>query len=241
MKWVVFDFEFTELLPPLGQPWPESLHIACASVLCTGETWPQVWYERQAVDAPMPGNFMSEATLSAFVTMLEGLVASGHRIATWGGAASDWRLLERECPSKSTEIRELALESVDIPMCSCMTIGMMMGLNAACMALGFQLKEPGASENVPQQWAVATPETRGKVLQHVSNDSYATMMVLRQAQTANQLPWITQKGLYKTWSPVQLLTVRQCLARELPPVPFEISPTHNAKLLARWLLMPPST
>ena len=85
---------------------------------------------------------MSEATLSAFVTVLESLVASGHKIATWGGSASDWRLLSRECPRKATRIRELALESVDVPMCSCMTIGMMMGLNAACMALGFQLKEP---------------------------------------------------------------------------------------------------
>ena len=48
MKWTVFDLEFTELLPDLGQPLQTSIHIACASVMSTGDVFPQVWYEFQS-------------------------------------------------------------------------------------------------------------------------------------------------------------------------------------------------
>lgn len=233
MKWTVFDFEFTELMPKFGDPLGIDLHIACASVLSSGDAWPQVWYENGADG--VPGNHLSEATLESFVAALEGKVAEGHRIATWGGASSDWRVLLRECPSKADIIRVLALESVDVPMCACMSIGMMMGLNAACMALGFSLKDSAASASMPALWA--TKSRRNDVLQHVSNDSYATMMVLKHAETTKTLPWITSRGQLRVWNDVVFFSVRQCLAKELPNVGFEIAPHFNAKLMARWLLL----
>lgn len=239
MKWTVFDFEFTELLPPSGEQWGTNLHIACASMYSTGDMWPQVWFERPpgpltTGDNVQPGDYMSETTLVSFVAALEQRVADGYALATWGGSATDWRLLMRECPSKKESIKKMALESIDVPMCSCMSIGMMMGLNAACQALGFSLKESGASASVPDLWAVGDRQT---VLRHVSNDSYATMLVIKQAEVSGRLPWITQKGQLHAWDNVQFLTVRACLGRELPSVPFSIGPNHNAKLLARWLLL----
>jgi hypothetical protein len=241
MKWVVFDLEFTELLPKIDEPLTKSIHISCASVIATGYTWPQVWYERPIGPitglSELPSDYMSEKTLEAFIDSLALLVRDSHTIVTWGGSASDWRLLEKECPGKSQQIRQMALESIDIPMCSCISIGMMMGLNAACMALGFSLKETGASENIPELWAQATIDSRLKVLQHVSNDSFATMMVLKHAESTRSLPWISKKGHYKTWTPVQFLSVKACLARELPNVPFKINPEQNAKILARWLVV----
>lgn len=234
MKWAVFDLEFTELLPKLDVALPNSIHIACASLIATGYTWPEVWYERSN-EGDMPSDFMSEKTLEAFIDSL-ALLARDHTIVTWGGSASDWRLLEKECPKRSNQIRQMALDSVDLPMCSCVTIGMMMGLNAACMALGLSLKDSEASENIPQLWHKG-PEARVQVLQHVSNDSFATMLVLKHAETTRSLPWISKKGHYKTWAPVQFLTVKACLARELPNVPFKINPEQNAKILARWLLL----
>lgn len=233
MKWTVFDFEFTQLLPKLGDPWPSDIHIACASVLSTGDAWPQVWYER-APDGS-PGDYLTEDTLESFVGALETRVADGHRIATWGGSASDWRMLAKECPSKRDIIRVLALESVDLPMCACMSIGMMMGLNAACMALGFSIKDQDASASVPMLWA--SRHRRNDVLQHVSNDAFATMLVLKHAETTRMLPWITMRGQLKVWPDVQLWSVRQCLAKELPSVPFQILPQYNAKLMARWLVV----
>lgn len=237
MKWTVFDLEFTQLLPAVGQPWGPELHVACASMLSSGESWPQVWYEAPPAGTLAPGDYMSETTLAAFVEALEARVAAGFCIATWGGSASDWRMLAQQCPRKASAIRDLALGSVDVPMCSCMAIGTMMGLNAACKALGFSIKEEDSSQTVPATWGLGTPEARAKVLQHVSNDSFATMMVLKHAENTRVLPWITQRGQVKTWNNVQLLTVRTCLARELPATPWVIPPHQNAKLLARWLIL----
>jgi hypothetical protein len=234
MKWTVFDLEFTKLMPPFGDPLPEDLHIACASVLSTGESWPQIWYEASSTEEP--GDYMSEVTLVAFLDFLKVRVDAGYKLATWGGSNSDWRILFRECGSQQQAlVKELALNSIDIPMCSCMSIGVMMGLNAACMSLGFTLKDSDASANVPDLWT--NPQGRQKVLQHVSNDSYATLLVLKHAETTNTLTWISQKGHLKTWYEPKFFTVRQCLALELPNVPWTIGPTQNAKLMARWLLL----
>jgi hypothetical protein len=79
-------------------------------------------------------------------------------------------------------------------------------------------------------------QDRAKVLQHVSNDSYATMMVLKQTELTGTLPWITQKGYMKVWNDVKFSSVKDCLSKELPVVPYQIAPSQNAKLLARWLL-----
>lgn len=232
MKWTVFDFEFTSMLPQ--EHWTsmdliKDIHISCASIFSTGETWPQVWYERN----DSSGDFMSEATLCAFVDNLYLCKQSGFTIVTWGGASSDWRFLLKECPTKKDLILSLALDSIDLPMCSCMSIGVMMGLNAACKALGYSLKDDQASANVPEMW---NSGKRQEVLQHVSNDSYATMLVVVQAYRTKTLPWITQKGHYKSWTPVQFWTIRECLAKELPSTPYVLQPHQNAKLMARWLL-----
>lgn len=224
MKWTVFDFEFTQLLPDLGQPWPDTLHISCGSIISTGDLWPSVWVENEA-------DFLSEQSLAAFVDLLLVKRLSGHSIATWGGSSSDWRLLMRECPSKASLIKLLALDSIDIPMCSCVSIGVMMGLNSACRGLGFTLKEEFSSSSMPDLWHT----NRDAVIQHVSNDSHATLIVLQNALTTGSLPWITKRGELKAW-PAAFRSVRECLAMDLPSVPWTISPEQNAKLLARWLL-----
>jgi hypothetical protein len=237
MKWTVFDFEFTELLNSQDDL-QDTLHISCASVLSTDEAWPSVWYEKP-VHGTEPGDYMTESTLSAFIDLLQEKCMLGYRIATWGGSATDWRILAKECPSRSAFIRAMALDSVDVPMCACMSIGTMMGLNAACNALGLSLKDSEASMFMPELWNSKDnrAESREKVLQHVSNDSYATLLVIKHAETSRTLPWISKKGHYKVWSDVTFWSVRTCLQMELPKVPFEIAPTQNAKRMARWLLL----
>ena len=171
----------------------------------TNEAWPQVWYERPVgpVGGPVgsaaaPENHMSEATLDAFVTALQERLREGYKIGTWGGAGSDWRMLCKECPSREADIRALALASVDVPVASCMSIGMMMGLNAACRALGVALKDSEASASVPDLWTNGGIEGRLKALQHVSNDAYATLLVIKHAESSGALPWVTQRGTIKT-------------------------------------------
>ena len=234
MKWTVFDLEFTELLPDIGQPLRTSIHIACASIMSTGDIFPQVWYEFQPTTLE-PGPFLSESTVRAFIATLVEKKNSGHTIVTWGGSSSDFKLLAKESRQDQL-VRSLALDSIDIPMCACMAIGTMMGLNAASSALGLNLKESGSSKDVPEIWKL--PGRRHEVIQHVSNDAFATMAVLDSLVRTSQLNWITQRGQLRTWHLQGLWTVRDCLAKELPVMPYTILPQFNAKILARWLLLP---
>jgi len=241
MKWTVFDLEFTELLPDMGQPLQAGLHISCASIMSSGDVFPQVWYEMQTHTIE-PGPFMSQATVDAFVATLAERSASGHTIVTWGGSSSDFKVLAKECPEKEALVRTLDLYSIDIPMCTCLSIGTMMGLNAACAAIGLNLKESGSSKDVPEKWRDLTK--RHEVIQHVSNDAFATMSVLDSLLRTSQLNWITKRDQLRSWhisAPKDLWSVRECLAKELPAMPYQILPQFNAKLLARWLLMPAGT
>lgn len=234
MKWAVFDLEFTALLPDLldDDPlWAEHVRVACGAIMTTDDSWPRVYYEASAFG---PADALSRITLEAFIDALASLHRRGYAVATWGGTASDWRILAKECPHRRNQIQAMALSSVDIPFCSCMQLGMMMGLNAACKALGWNVKGSEDSRLVPQKWANFAE--RQSVLQHVCNDAYATMMVLRHAEMTRQLPWITQKGIHKVWYDVRFWTVHECLQRELPSVPFQVADNMNAKKLARWLM-----
>jgi len=236
MKWTVFDLEFTELLPPIGEPWAPTLHITCGAIYSTGDQWPQVWFERPVSDVDsIPGDFMSEKTVEAFVETLLALARNGYTLVTWGGASSDWKMLYRECPKLGTTIKSLALHSIDIPMCSAMSMGTMMGLNACCKALGLQLKDSDASAKVPELWASLAK--RNDILQHVSNDAFATMAILGHIIQNRSLPWITLKGTYKVWQHIHLISVRECLQKHLPSVPFIIQPHQNPKIMARWLIV----
>ena len=235
MKWTVFDLEFTKLLPDIGQPLQNDLHIACASIMSSGDVFPQVWYELLP-NSIEPGDFMSSSTVEAFVMTLAERQDSGHKIVTWGGSSSDFRVLAKECQQKDFLIRNLALDSIDIPMCACMSIGTMMGLTAACKAIGLNLKESGSSKDVPVIWQDL--KRRYEIIQHVSNDAFATMAVLHSVMTHGVLNWITLRGQLRSWTCENFLTVRECLAKELPIMPYVVLPQHNAKLLARWLLLP---
>ena len=224
MQWTVFDLEFTHLLPNIGEEWPSDLHITCGSIFSTGDTMPSIWYE----DA----NYMSVESVGKFVDALFMLHLSGHKIVTWGGSSSDWRMLSRECKEKDFVVRELALNSIDIPMCSCMSIGVMMSLRAASTAVGLELKNPEDSKSMPEIWS----SNRQKVLEHVSHDSYATFIVLAYILGTGTLPWVTNRGQRREWNPVHLMSVRECLTKDIPSTPYKIEPRQNAKLLARWLL-----
>jgi hypothetical protein len=225
-KWTVFDFEFNQLLPEIGQEWPLDLHIICGSIFSSGDPFPSVWHEKNS-------DYMSSDTLQDFLDFLEVKRREGHTIGTWGGSASDWRMFAKECPERHKDIVYMALNSVDVPLCSCICIGTMMGLNSACKALGFSLKDDDSSENIPELWKKS--DERFKVLQHVSNDSYATLKVIEESEKHKNLAWITQKGFLKYWNPVVFYTVKECLQKELPKVAWTIMPNQNGKLMARWL------
>lgn len=233
MKWAVFDLEFTALLPETtASPWAPDVHILCASIMTTDDPWPKVWYEHGR--AGMPADFMLTRTTEAFVRELSRLDSLGYTLVTWGGTASDWRMLAKEAPNMRHIVKALAMNSVDVPFCAFMQMGMMMGLNAACKALGMGFKNDSDSTLVPLRWTTASE--RPSVLQHVCNDSYATMMLVRLVESTASMAWITQRGHIRSWTPAHLWTVKECLQRPLPVTPYPIADNVNGKLLARWLI-----
>lgn len=200
--------------------------------MTSDDMWPKVWFERG--HAGLPAEFMLPRTTEDFVRELSRLDALGYVLVTWGGTASDWRMLAKEVPHMRASVNALAMNSVDVPFCAFMQMGMMMGLNSACKALGWSLKSENDSTLVPLKWS--TPSERTSVLQHVCNDSYATMMLVRLVATSSTMAWVTQRGHVRSWTPALLWTVKECLQRPLPTTPFPIADNVNGKLLARWLI-----
>ena len=101
---------------------------------------------------------------------------------------------------------------------------------AAAKGIGIAEKEI-LSCTIPDLWKI----DKQKVLNHVANDSYLTLQITRYILNFNCLPWITLKGSLKTWNPVSLSTVRNCLQMPVPKVKFEIQNHVNPKVLSRWI------
>lgn len=225
-KIIVFDLEFTELIPKDGRL--DNIYIACAATLISDETVPKVW-----IDKTVYGQYadhLSTATIMSFITYLESYVQSGYILYSWGGVASDFRMLAKELPFLKDRIIQLCLVHYDIPFMACMHTGMMMGLSAAGRAIQLEDKSNDSS-TVPQLWRT----NKSIVMQHVSTDTYLTFKIVSQMSFDNTLKWITQKGHTKEWFPVHWRNVHECLQMPLPDVPFTIPDTMNPKILSRWM------
>lgn len=226
-KYVVFDLEFTHLLNTNTAF--EDIHISCASTLLYSETEANVWF-----DTDINGHIcdhLSRQTVDAFFKYLHELALEGFLIVTWGGTAYDFRMLAKEVSvDLKSDVIQMCLDHYDIPFCSGTSIGMMMGLSAAAKALDLNDKSV-LSSTIPELWV----NDRQLVLNHVANDSYLTLCITNHILNANTLPWITGKGILKTWSPVILQNVRKCLQMPVPKVKFEIQNHVNPKVLSRWI------
>lgn len=225
-KFVAFDLEFTSLVPSHDDArWGVDVHIACAATMTSEDTTPSVWFEKKDTIS----EYMGPEVLQQLINYLAYMASSGYTVVTWGGVAADFRMLAKEVPHMRETILDLCMNSVDIPFASGSCTGIMMGLGAAASALGFASKMP--SVNVPTLWTVNKPA----VLEHVSTDTFMTVMVTRSALLSRQLTWITSKGHPRTWCPIQFSSVRECLQMAMPSTPFEMQDKMNPKVLSRWM------
>lgn len=213
-KYVAFDLEFINEV------------IVCAASMTNEESVPNVWYDTTDLGI---ADHMSKKTIETFVNYLFALSASGYTLVTWGGVGSDFKLLSTILPEFKHQILGLCLDSVDVPFVSGTVLGMMMSLKSVGISLGFEPKRN--SSTIPDLWRTH----KFDVLQHVSTDTFMTVAVVKKVFEANALTWTTQKGHTKTWCPVKLYTVRECLLMPLPNVPFQIQDTMNPKILAKWM------
>ena len=226
MKCVVLDLEFTDLVPDDSLE-SSNLQIACAATLLsdTGNQ-PILWTPHD--EAPALGL----DHLVSLIGYLEAMVQRGYILITWGGMSSDFRMLQKECPSLKTSIQKLALDSIDVPYVSACVQGMMMSLSSAAEGLNIQdSKAFKSSLKVPELW---TSGQRSLVHDHVILDVRLTMEVFQSCVESGILKWKTLRGFIRVFR-FQFLTVRQCLTMPRPNVPFEISAKMDPKVQAQWL------
>lgn len=222
-KYVVFDLEFTKLVDGMDH----DLHIACASTMSSSDKSPFVWYSQRDNEIC---EYMNKTNLFQFVNYLHTMNNAGYTIITWGGTASDFRILAKEVPEYDKLLVQLCLKHIDIPFCAASHIGMMMGLGATSKGLQFEEKCAN-SKDIPEMWT----SDKSSVLKHVSTDALLTMQIVNHIIANNTIKWYTQKGTIRTWSPCILLCVSDCLLMPLPNVPFPIADTMNPKLTSKWM------
>jgi hypothetical protein len=245
---VSFDLEFDRELP---SNWSqesdletlrrnaESVRILCGSVAvihANGRSlMTNYWTRPTRASATTPP--MADGDVFAMVDSLLDYFRRGYTVVTWGGTASDFRVLHAHClragdRSRAAAVRALASDHVDIPLCTVASSGHMMGLSAACHAMSVPLeKGDDDSRTVGLMW-VRNPE---RVIRHCMNDAWATMRVYDIARNQFPVPklwWVTRKGHVREWTHPTFLSVEQC--REYPAV-FPSRPPRDVASCVRWM------
>lgn len=234
---VAFDLEMDRLLEWGGSPESVSSHaprILCGCTVSKNAISSDIRMWRSA----SKGAPMSSAEVGALVDYLWLQYTAGKVLVTWGGTASDWRLLALECgdPLRAQQCKLMALTAVDIPFMSLCTTGTMMSLDAAARGMGLGGKAP--SHDIPSKWARGEHDA---VLAHVRWDAWTTAQLYEQTvqhKDGPQLHWITQKGKKRVWAALttshlgqfgflRMLSVTECLRLPHPTPVFSSSFTRE--------------
>lgn len=221
-------------------------------ILCAATCWtngmvsvPQIWCT-QTKEMFVP---LSHVFLEAFFESLWKYHQSGVKLLTWGGTSSDWpKLLKALGSEYEAKIKEMALASIDIPLISSASNGMMMGLTATAIGMGIGSRPYCESEHVPNLWNTMNPIHQHEVVQHVQWDAWATVQIWNKLMyqidfVRPQLSWMTQRsGLrsvrlqrYKDSNEWNLPTVQQILKWSEPQAKFSIPEHLHPYKLTEWL------
>ena len=189
--------------------------------------------------------------IEALVTYLQQCSAQGAVLVTWGGTASDWKILHGAVPQEMRQVVvQLAREHVDIPLAACATSGMMMGLSATCQGMHIGGGARGVeSAAVPAFWSSRELPLQYLVLQHVAEDAYNTgsiyLALFTQAQlVAPVLTWITQRKRSRSIALPRCLgaqggyrlpRVQECMTWDAPHTEFTVPEMFKHGNQAAWL------
>ena len=200
---------------------------------------------------------LDQETIVSLVVYLAQMCALGYDLVTWGGAAADWRVLYLAVPAllRSTVVL-LTLQHIDVPLIPCSSLGMIMGLSAACVGMEIAPSAPTLltdSSKVPAFWQSGELPNQLCVLQHVAADAMQTSMIYgilwTQAQTSNPvLSWMTQRKQRRSvritrsrnthersQGAFRLPSVQECLAWPRPKTSFQIPSHLERDFLTKWL------
>lgn len=237
---VGFDMEFAS---PLPSDWSvetsaarsaeaeAEVHILCAGIVTFSSTGAIASRAFHSPDkrSPMPYDVVRQV-----VDALYEYTHTHWSVVTWGGTASDFRVLHAQCLRhgdfrRARMVRTITLRHYDVPLCTASTSGHMMGLSAVCQAMGVPLdKKPGDSRDIASHW-LADPD---HVIRHVLADAWSTVRVFDVS--SNQFPeprihWVTRTNAVKQWSHPLYLNVFQCMG--LPA--WGAHPSHRSSYVPK--------
>jgi hypothetical protein len=191
---------------------------------------------------------MLPETLGAFIASLWKAHSDGIVLVTWGGTGSDWKALIKAAPEHSDKIREMALASVDIPLISAASNGMMMGLAATAQGMGIGDRPSCDSEQVPKLWRTRDVAKQNEVVSHVRWDAWACAYIYSKLFMSSQfdrpqLTWVTQRSGHRSvrlqrtreGEGFKLPTVREILTWDQPVSSFPIPDHLSSEKMMAWL------
>lgn len=183
---------------------------------------------------------LPEDVAGFFDTLSRYRYSSGYVVVTWGGTASDFRVLHSLFrrfgdDARANAVLGLALDHIDIPLCTVTTSGHMMGLASVCKGMMIPMeKGADSSRLIPTMWT-RNPEM---VLRHVLNDAWATLRVFDIARNQHPIPnirWITRRENLRIWEFPEFFTVGQCMAFCSPTCVFTPHPPRDRESCTRWI------
>lgn len=193
--------------------------------------------------------YLSDLSIDSLIESLWIAHSFGTTILTWGGTGSDWPKLLKAAPRHEAKIREMALQSVDIPLICAASTGMMMGLSATADGMNMGSRPNCESDQVPIFWKSNDPIKQFEVIQHVQWDAWACLqiwlkMMYQIQQIRPMIYWITkkngrrslrlkrQKSVDNKW---ELPRVKNVIEWETPVTVFDIPKHLEAKSMTQWL------
>jgi len=172
-------------------------------ILCAATCWtngflflPQVWCSH----GPTGLVALTPNSVAALLDSLWEFHAAGVTLVTWGGTGCDWPKLRKAADaSYHDKVRQMALASVDIPLISVAANGMMMGLSATAVGMGFGFRPSCDSELVPSMWNSKDAVKQHEVVQHVQWDAWVTVQIYNRLMfqvnfARPQITWVTQRS-----------------------------------------------
>lgn len=223
--------------------------ILCASTAWTNGvlTVPQLW-SQQTRTGFTP---LSDATVEQLINTLWECKQGGMQIVTWGGTGSDWKALHTAAKTeeRKDQVKQLAIQAVDIPLISAAANGMMMGLTSAALGMGMGERPACDSQDVPNFWNSGDVRKQNDVLMHVYWDAQTLASIYNKLFYDAQfqrplLTWLTSKGAprsvrlqrRKTISNTyELPTVSDILTWEAPIANFRIPEHLHVNSMTAWL------
>ena len=139
---------------------------------------------------------ITASQINNFVTFLYNEYQNGTEIITWGGTATDFRLLSFYAdPSWSQFISFLTLHHTDIPFATATLIGTFVGLSSVHYSLTERKAMTAALSRDPSSHRdLASRLSPAELILQARHDAFITMQVYSHILNFTNLRWYTRRG-----------------------------------------------